>query len=136
MARLTRIFKGPYYKYKYHPTVWKVKRLLHYHFGKRKFDTQIGDFVTLVDDHHRIESECQSLYKEVTFMSREIAAQACEKGRYEPYSRMVFTIQEGRPGHPDPLNQYTTVAWKLRVLVHTKKTWKIYVTSLIRKQIK
>ncbi|MCE5212653.1 MAG: hypothetical protein LLG40_14015 [Deltaproteobacteria bacterium] len=104
---------------------WKIKRYWHYFFGKEPFESQIGDYVYIIDN---------ALLSEIKFIFADQITSICSSHRYELIKTVnIITIN---PTPEDPYGQTGTAAWKAIVLVHTRKSWNKYLKTLIKKEIK
>lgn len=109
-------------------TVTKIRRWWRYYTNGEIFDVQLGDYCMFTDP---ITTPIVNEFKE---LCREIVAVICVEDKCQPISAVSFIVTDASPG--DTLAQRGTIAWKVNVRVHNRRSWVGYERQLLTKQIK
>lgn len=108
---------------------WKIKYFLHYWFGRKPWDQQMGDFVSgrklpnkkkvIIDFSNQIAEILYSLHGEIIDQNG------------------VFLIHlKPQPSCQDPLAQVGSWGWKTTVRIHVRSTWKKHQIKILKSSIK
>lgn len=106
----------------------RIKRWWQYYTNGEIFDTQFGDYYMFTDPITVF------VIDEFQKLCLELVATICAEDKCQPISTVSFIVTDASPG--DTLAQRGTIAWKINVRVHNRKSWSIYESQLLAKQIK
>lgn len=106
---------------------WSVKRFTHFWFGKKPKIESFGDFYTI---NYVINSEVEKINFKQLYLKQLVDILKKLKGEVDK-NRVIVTYVPAVPYSRDPLQQVSIVTWKCNIILHTRKTWKEYVKSLL-----
>jgi hypothetical protein len=106
---------------------FKVQRLFHFYCCKKSKTMQFGDFMvySLRETENTVKDKFQ----------QEIA-QLLWRVKGQIVNKVSFNVIMAVPNNSDPLGQRSTISWKCYIVLHTRKTWKLHLQSLLKKNIR
>jgi hypothetical protein len=109
--------------------IYILKRWFHYYFNRPVYDAQFGDFIWLYETNNHITEEIKHVF------TQQIAS-SCKWYKYEVLNPVTLIHIKPNVSATDPLAQKGSIAWKVQMRVHNRKSWRLYMESLMLKQIK
>lgn len=109
--------------------IYILKRWFHYYFNRPVYDAQFGDLVWLREKNDYITEEIKPVFTNQITLT-------CSRYKYQVLQPVTLIHIKPSVSVTDPLGQKGSIAWKVQMRVHNRKSWKLYMETLIEKQIK
>lgn len=131
MVNMKNYFTRLFYKWELLGNKWKF--LIHVRYWNRKYPTEVqfGDFVSYTEDDR--DSDTRSAFLDI-FSFQIVELMLLQ--RAEIIGKIHLIHKVAVPTSSDPLGQAGCYGWKGRFLLHTRRSWRVYIRKQLRTSIR